>query len=464
MNTSRTHCTPRFSLDYVELAEPVSRVSKTKRTRVFASAACLLCLALAVSPAWAEEVPDCEDGQTEPCKTSTEPENWPAANLAGPEQVENRLYIDSNQVTPLFPSDFARGYFNWKEQVKKDKGVDFGGDYSLAYLKASDSPGDDEAFGGMYRFYGSWEATGDGKGNSGALIWKIEHRHAYGGYIPAGSLGFEIGYTGMFLPPFSDQGTRLTNLYWRQRIKGGNLVFIGGFVDPTDYLDVYMLASPWTGYFNLAFSTGSASIPLPNEGLGLALGGYLNDNLYMIGGFADSNSDPAHPGDGFDTFFNDHEYFTHFEIGWNSTRKTAFLNNVHLSLWHADERKAAATPNGWGANLSWSRSINSHWITFVRAGYAKDGGSLLEKSLVGGVAYQTVPGGNQLGVAANWGAPNESTWGPGLKNQKTLEVFYRIQLWKELAITPDLQYIKDPALNPTEDSLWVFGLRARFAF
>lgn len=58
----------------------------------------------------------------------------------------------------------------------------------------------------------------------------------------------------------------------------------------------------------------------------------------------------------------------------------------------------------------------------------------------------------------------ESTWGPGLKDQETLEVFYRIQLFKELAITPDLQYIKDPALNQTEDSLWVFGLRARLAF
>ena len=422
-------------------------------------------LILAAFPARADDTPDCQADSREQCKPEGETnERVITRTLGGPDQVENRLDIDSNQVTPMFPSDFARGYFDWKDRIKENNGVGFGGDYSFAYLKASDSPGEDDAFSGMYRLFGTWEAVSDGKGNSGALIWKVEHRHAYGSNIPPGSLGFELGYVGIFLPPFSDQGTRLTNLYWRQRMKGGKLVFVGGFVDVTDYMDVYMLANPWTGYFNFAFSTGSASIPVPNEGLGLALGGYLNDNLYMIAGFADSNSDPHKPVDGFDTFFNDHEYFEHFEIGWNSTRETAFLNNVHLTLWHADEREAAATPDGWGTNISFSRSVSEHWIPFIRAGYAKDGGSLLEKTLSAGFAYQTVPGGNQLGIAYNWGKPNESTWGPDLDDQHTLEVFYRIQLWKEVAITPDIQYIRSPALNPENNDLWIIGLRARLAF
>jgi porin len=79
-------------------------------------------------------------------------------------------------------------------------------------------------------------------------------------------------------------------------------------------------------------------------------------------------------------------------------------------------------------------------------------------------SYQTVPGGNQLGVSFNWGEPNVSTFEPGLRDQSSVELFYRIQLFKELAITPDVQYIKHPALNPAEDSLWVFGLRVRLAF
>ena len=398
-----------------------------------------------------------EDAQS--CSEQSRP-----IGLAGPEQVENRLHIDSNAVTPMFPSSFARGYFDWKDRIKEESGVGFGGDYSFAYLSASDSPGADDAFGGMYRLFGSWEAVSDGKGNSGALIWKVEHRHAYGSNIAPGSLGFETGYIGLHLPPFSDQGTRLTNLYWRQRMKGGNLVFVGGFVDVTDYVDVYMLASPWTGYFNFAFSTGSATMAVPNEGWGMALGGHLNENWYLIGGFADSNSDPTEPFDGLDTFFNDREYFKHIELGWNASRETAFLNNIHLTLWHNDERVAAATPSGWGGNVSFSKSVNERWIPFIRGGWAEDAGTLLELSLSTGFAYQSVPGGNQLGFAYNWGKPNASTWGKGLETQHTFEAFYRIQLWKEFAITPDIQYIRNPALNPEDDSLWVFGLRGRFAF
>jgi len=246
---------------------------------------------MASGQSFADDNPDCKTEESEECLA--EQGRGQPLPMAGPEQVENRLYIDSNQVTPVFPSRFARGYFDWKDRIEENNGVSFGGDYSIGWLGASESLGADEAFSGMYRLFGVWEATSDGQGNSGALIWKVEHRHAYGNYIPPSSLGFEAGYIGLYLAPFSDQGTRLTNFYWRQRMKGGNLVFVGGFVDTSDYLDVYMLASPWTSYFNLAFSTGSASIPVPNEGLGMALGGYLNENLYLIGGFADLNSDPT---------------------------------------------------------------------------------------------------------------------------------------------------------------------------
>ena len=385
-------------------------------------------------------------------------------SLAGPEQVENRLHIDSNAVSGLISSDWMQGYNNWKGRLKDRSGLTIGGDYSTVYLSASESLGADTAFGGMYRLFGSWELTGDDHGNSGALVFKAEHRHAYGSELPPGSLGFETGYVGLHEPPFSDEGTRLTNFYWRQRFADGDWTFVGGFVDTTDYMDVYTLASPWTGFFNFAFSTGSASIAVPVEGLGFALGGYVTDSLYVIGGLADTNSDTSRPGDTFESFFDEAEYFKHFEIGWNPRRETAFLDNFHITVWQADERVEAATPDGWGINFSYSASpMDNQLTTFVRGGYAEDGGSLLERTLSTGFAWQTVPGGNQLGVAYNYGVPMESTWGPNLDDQHTVEMFYRVQLFRELAITPDLQYIRNPALNPQVDDMWVFGLRARFS-
>jgi len=119
---------------------------------------------------------------------------------------------------------------------------------------------------------------------------------------------------------------------------------------------------------------------------------------------------------------------------------------------------------GWGVLFNYSASINGDTLMpFIRGGYANDGGSLLERSVSVGLGYNAVGGRDQLGVAANWGRPNEDSFGPGLDDQYTFEVYYRLQITDQFALTPDIQYLVDPAQNPTEDSLWVFGLRARLA-
>ena len=42
-----------------------------------------------------------------------------------------------------------------------------------------------------------------------------------------------------------------------------------------------------------------------------------------------------------------------------------------------------------------------------------------------------------------------------------MEAYFRLQVTKELSITPDVQLLINPALNSEEDTIWVFGLRAR---
>ena len=64
------------------------------------------------------------------------------------------------------------------------------------------------------------------------------------------------------------------------------------------------------------------------------------------------------------------------------------------------------------------------------------------------------------GIGCSWGSPADGA----LRNQFTTEAFYRFQLTQFLAITPDVQLIVDPALNPTTDVLAFFGIRLRAAF
>ena len=46
-------------------------------------------------------------------------------------------------------------------------------------------------------------------------------------------------------------------------------------------------------------------------------------------------------------------------------------------------------------------------------------------------------------------------------NDYTTEVFYRIQMSQNWAITPGIQVIFDPALNTEKDVIAVFGIRSR---
>jgi len=385
--------------------------------------------------------------------SETEGPRW-----GGPNAVENQLRDDAEADRPTL---FER-WFEWKDGLTEQHGFSFGVDYSAVGLGADSSLDDDRAAGGMIRFYGTWDLVGRGTKNTGAFIWKAEHRHAYIDVAPSG-FGFNLGYIGLIEPPFSDQGLRLTNLYWRQRLAGGRVTLLGGYVDATDYLDVYALASPWTGFLNFAFSTGTTTLAVPEVGFGLAAGAMLSDSVFLIGGIADLNSDPTDPWQTVDSFFTEHEYFKHVEIGWTPSQDQIYLDNVHLTLWHADEREKAAQPSGWGANVSWTTYLAGTWLPFVRAGYAEDGGSLTQKSVSVGFGYQPNPGKNLLGLGLNWGQPNEDTWGPGLRDQYTAELFYRWQISKAIAVTPDLQYIRNPALDPDANSIWVFGLRVRGA-
>ena len=273
--------------------------------------------------------------------------------FGGPGAVEIQIMNDGEIDLPLF----FKSYNAWKVDLAKKTGFSFEIDYTAVWLGADSSLGDDEAAGGIVRIFGSWNLTGRGNPNNGALVWKVEHRHAFTDVAPS-NFASPLGYIGSIDPTFSDNGARLTNLYWRQKLNGGRTVIIGGWLDAGDYVDVYSMADTWTTFRNQAFSTGTTTMAVPAESFGFA-------------------------------------------------------------------------------------------------------GSMMQKSVSAGFGYQWDRSKDFLGVGLNWGEPNEETWGPGLDDQFTVELFYRWQISKAFAITPDLQYFKNPAMNPEADSIWVFGLRIR---
>jgi porin len=370
--------------------------------------------------------------------------------FGGPDAVENKMADDNLSLS------------EWRQQMKDDHGFSFSIDYTSVVLSANETFSDSTGAGGIARAYGVWDLWNEG---AGALIWKFEHRHAYGNTSPFDFSMGQMGYVGLQEPPFNDSDFRTQNLYWRQRMNGGRSTLVAGIMDATDYVDAFALASPWLHFMNFGFSTGSAAIGLPNDAaVGVAYGSMLTDNIYMIAGITDTNGDPSKPFDGFDNFFSDNEYFTSVEIGWTSSHERIIFDNTHLTLWHKDRQVELGVNGGWGAAFSYSRYLNDNYMPFIRGAWADDGGSLLQKSLSVGMGYQTEAFSGLLGVGLNWGEPNDDTFGPGLSDQYAIEAFYRVPVGKRFAVTADVQYIRDPALNPSESSIWMLNGRVRFAF
>ncbi len=376
------------------------------------------------------------------------------------DEVENQISMD-REANPLYESKLLAPIHRWKNGVAERTGFNWSLDYSALFIGVSDSLGEDNASGGIVRFFGYWDLVNRGGPNKGSLNWKIENRHRSSDIPPSG-LGFESGYVGIFEPAFSDQQNRLTNLYWKQYFAEGKWAAVAGFLDVTDFLDVYLMASPWTCFNNFVFSTGSAATDLPNDAtLGIGAGGMVTSKVYIQAGIADANSDPTEPFEGFDSVASDSDFFKWVEIGFSPGQEKLYFDNIHLTFWHIDER-ANGTPDGWGLNASWQQWINDKWLPFVRGGYTEDSGSLLEKSVSVGLGYQPVPMRGVIGLGFNWGKPNQASF-EGADDQYTTELFWRYQVTKELAVTPSIQYINNPALNDDEDHLWAFGLRLRVA-
>ena len=248
-------------------------------------------------------------------------ETRPAAKaITGPDAVDNQLDNDQDEKPNLLDANLLKSWEDWKADIADRSGLSFGLDYNALGLAATDSLGDETSASGVFRLFGTWNMIGRGTKNTGGIVFKVEHRHAYTDVAPS-EFGSELGYAGVINAVFSDQGWRATHLHWRQ-----------GFSDRR----------------GVAYTNGDAT----------DLTGEL------------------------DSFLDDFETFKSLEIGWTSSQPELFLmNNIHVTFWQIDERSEAGTSDGWGVAFSASGTVGEDWTPFIRGGWAEDGGSLYQAAL-----------------------------------------------------------------------------------
>lgn len=383
----------------------------------------------------------------------------PTVSITGPDAVENLLIHDRSKKHPFSEAMLLADWNRWKNEYLEHNGFILGADYNALMMTASASSGEKSAGSGAFRFYGSWKLPGMPTGYSGGIVFKIENRHAYTQVTP-NVFGAELGYVGVVNTVYGNQKWRATHLFWRQYFRQSSGMAWLGYLDTTDFTDAFSLASPWSGFGNMVFENGSGTIGgMPDGALGFMVTGFIADEVYATAAVVDANGKASDLGGETAAFFDDFETFKTLEVGWTPSNGSA--DNIHLTLWQIDAVSNAAASAGWGVAFSASGTIHGEWTPFLRGGWSEKGGSQYDAALAAGFGYQPAGRPGMLGVGLSVARPNENTYGKKLNNQLTGECFYKLQYTHRLEVTPNLQLLGSPALNPDTDAIWLFGLRAR---
>ena len=374
---------------------------------------------------------------------------------------------DDNKIpaTGDFIKDGMPGWFATKQEMVEKHGLAYGLNLSTLYQSASAALGEDDAWGGILQLPVSWTVLNRGGKNTGTIVFKAENRSKISTDLAPQDLGFQgIGAASVVGTQFSDKDWIITNLFWQQTLSEGKTKFVVGHIDNTDFMDVYGLINPQTAFINLSFST-NPTIGVPDQGFGGGLGTLLGNNFYLAASLMDAAGNPEHAGQSIDQFFDNSEYFKHIEIGYTTSPDRIYFDNIHFVYWESDPQTATTGESeGSGWTFSYAKFIDDKYMPFLRIGDSDGGGgALLEKMVTAGLGIYYDDTNELFGVGLSYGEASEDGFTTNLDPQYTGEVFYRFQLSQHLAITPDLQWIIDPVLNPGESSIVVIGVRARLS-
>ena len=386
-------------------------------------------------------------------------------SLEGGDSVTQDLAQDDVKVGAVLRAgpikEFFDPWFDAKRSLNEKYGLKLQFSYQALYQNADSSLGEDEAAAGRVEAQGAWTLLGRGTKNPGVLSFRLEDRHTLGTEIPPTQLGAQFGSASQTGTGFSDFGTALTEIAWRQTLLSGRMKFVVGKISAISWYNAHALSSPKRSFQNTALQS-SLSKPAPGRGIGGGAATRLGSRFVVLAGIHDANA--RAPDNPFDTI-DENEFYKSLEIRWlPTTFERSRWDKVQVQIWHQDERADKGIPSGQGVTFSASRLYQDFWMPFILGGVSDGDASIFDADLVAGVGFGFQPihgtARDVLAFAVGWGRPSDEE----LQEQYTAEVFYRFPLVGNLVITPSAQLIVNPANNPDEDKVWVLGARIRLTF
>lgn len=346
-------------------------------------------------------------------------------------------------------------WFDWKKRLNEDHGLQLGFDYQALYQGLDDSlEGEDKAASGVVRTFGRWTLVGRDTKNEGTLVFSAQHSHTLGTALAPAGLGSQAGYIGLLGTKFNDAGGILGDLNWQQRLNDGRTGLIVGRFDPNDFFNYLGYVNPFTTFGNLAILL-DVSRALPDWSWGIGVGHWFDDRWFALGTVNDANGTATD----LDFFSGGAELIALGEVGWAPSRDERYLKKVALTAWHVDERNDAGLGSAKGIALAANWTWNDTWMAWGRLGLSEGEAPIYNESVTVGAGRIFRKYSDVLGLSFNWGQPQDGS----LDAQGTTELFYRMTFSENLALTPSLQWLYQPALNPEKDNVFVLGFRARLS-
>ncbi|HEY2165198.1 MAG TPA: carbohydrate porin, partial [Gemmatimonadaceae bacterium] len=257
----------------------------------------------------------------------------------------------------------------------------------------------------------------------------------------------------------------VTQFYLRQNLADNRVQYAIGKIFAPNFVNPYPFFDDNRQFFNQTFST-SPTIASPLRGFGAVVAWFpfTGKGYYVQGGMYTANSDDT--GLTIDDFFKTGEHFYHVDLGWSvlahqgvpiQARGPMDAANFHVVGWFKNEQPGLPQANGVAFNAS--TKVASDFLVFLRGGASV--GFFTDANLSAGFGWRPPRYPSDLfGFGSGWVRPSNRA----LREQQTHEMFYRFHLTDNLALSPDVQLVLNPAVNPTEELIWLLGFRTRVTF
>ncbi len=373
-----------------------------------------------------------------------------------------RLDDDPDPDAAFDPALGAKAEDAWERFTTRTKahGLDMVLAYSVLYQRSSRAMKQKYGFSGDFDFQGRWSPEALQGDYDHSFVFRFEGRNKIGSYVPADladSIGAQLSTTTYF---YNQQKLSLVEIFWEAANTRTGFFSRIGKQDPGAIYNTTTWGDPESGF--LGEGVVGAAAPLPDLGWGATFRVKPSSSTYVSFGLHDANGDPTELGFG---SLKDAQFFTAAEVGFipGAIDPDGPTGKYSMALWYSDELSDPSSTSGYGIAFTVEKELpnNPDIVPFFRYSWS-DGAAAAKQQVSGGVVFQNVLGQNDdiVGLAASWVDPANTSF----RNETTLEAFYRVQVTPNLAITPDLQVILNPAKTKDYDEVYVWSLRARWVF